>query len=39
MVRERPKPVTLTDAAAERVRALMAREGKGFLRVGVTNGG
>lgn len=39
MVRERPKPVTLTDAAATRVRALMTREGKGFLRVGVKNGG
>ncbi|MFN3834923.1 MAG: HesB/IscA family protein [Glycocaulis sp.] len=39
MVRERPKPVTLTKAAATRVSALMAREGKGFLRVGVKNGG
>jgi iron-sulfur cluster assembly protein len=39
MVRERPKPVTLTEAAATRVQALMARDGKGFLRVGVKNGG
>lgn len=39
MARERPKPVTLTETAATRVRALMAREGKGFLRVGVKNGG
>lgn len=39
MTRERPKPVTLTDAAAERVKALMARGGQGFLRVGVKNGG
>ena len=39
MNRPRPKAVTLTDAAAERVKALMARSGKGFLRVGVKNGG
>jgi iron-sulfur cluster assembly protein len=39
MTRERPKAVTLTDAAAERVKALMARGGKGYLRVGVKNGG
>lgn len=39
MRRERPKAVTLTDAAAERVKALLARQGKGYLRVGVKNGG
>ena len=39
MARERPKAVTLTERAAERVNALMAREGKGYLRVGVKNGG
>lgn len=39
MVRERPKAVTLTEAAAERVKALMAKNGKGFLRVGVKKGG
>ncbi len=37
--RPRPKPVTLTDAAAQRVREVMAERGAGFLRVGVTNGG
>jgi iron-sulfur cluster assembly protein len=37
--RERPKAVTLTDAAAERVKALMAQREVGFLRVGVKNGG
>lgn len=39
--RERPKIVRLTDAAAERVRAILARrpEGAGALRVGVKNGG
>ncbi len=31
--------VTLTDRAAARVKALMARQGAGFLRVGVKNGG
>ncbi|MEZ5939225.1 MAG: iron-sulfur cluster assembly accessory protein [Hyphomonadaceae bacterium] len=37
--RPRPKVVTLTDAAAERVRELMAAKDVGFLRVGVRNGG
>ena len=37
--RARPKIVTLTDAAAMRVREIMAEKGAGFLRVGVTNGG
>jgi len=31
--------VSLTDAAAERVRELMAEKDKGYLRVGVKNGG
>ena len=39
MALPRPKAVTLTDTAAERVKALMAKNGKGFLRVGVKNGG
>lgn len=40
-VRARPKIVTLTDAAAERVKAIMASkpEGAAALRVGVKNGG
>ena len=39
--RPRPKPVTLTEAAAERVKAIMARAEKPYvgLRVGVKNGG
>ena len=37
--RERPKAVTLTDAAAERVKTIMTDRGAGFLRVGVKNGG
>jgi len=37
--REKPKIVTLTDAAAERVKSIMASSAKPFLRVGVTNGG
>jgi iron-sulfur cluster assembly protein len=37
--RPRPKVVTLTDAAAERVREVMADRNVGFLRVGVKNGG
>ena len=39
--RERPKPVRLSDAAAERIREIMANaEGKvQGVRVGVTNGG
>jgi iron-sulfur cluster assembly protein len=39
MRRERPKAVTLSNAAADRVKSLMNREGAGFLRVGVKNGG
>ncbi|MGX6647952.1 HesB/IscA family protein [Maricaulaceae bacterium MS644] len=38
-MRERPKAVTLSDAAAERVKSLMAKTDKAFLRVGVKNGG
>lgn len=37
--RPRPKIVSLTDAAAGRVREIMDEKGAGFLRVGVTNGG
>ncbi|MBC6983263.1 iron-sulfur cluster assembly accessory protein [Caulobacter sp. 17J80-11] len=39
--RPRPKVVTLTEAAAERVKAIMARADKPYvgLRVGVKNGG
>ncbi|MEO9969516.1 MAG: iron-sulfur cluster assembly accessory protein [Hyphomonadaceae bacterium] len=37
--RPRPKIVSLTDAAAERVREIMSERGAGFLRVGVKNGG
>lgn len=39
--RPRPAVVTLTDAAAERVKAIMARADKPYvgLRVGVKNGG
>jgi iron-sulfur cluster assembly protein len=41
MVRARPKVVTLTDAAAERLKAIMARSEKPVagLRVGVKKGG
>ncbi|WP_107713070.1 iron-sulfur cluster assembly accessory protein [Oceanicaulis sp.] len=39
MARHRPKAVTLTEAAAERVKKLMADRDAGFLRVGVKNGG
>ncbi|MGO8952703.1 MAG: HesB/IscA family protein [Rhodomicrobium sp.] len=41
MARTRPKVVTLTDAAAERVKAIMARSETPFagLRVGVKKGG
>jgi len=39
MARPRPKAVSLTETAAERVKALMAKNGKGYLRVGVKNGG
>ena len=37
--RPRPKLVTLTDAAADRVREILDERGEGYLRVGVTNGG
>lgn len=37
--RARPQVVRLTPAAAERVREVMARTEKPFLRVGVKNGG
>ena len=37
--RPRPKLVTLSDAAAERVREIMEEKGAGYLRVGVKNGG
>ena len=37
--RPRPKLVTLTDAAAERVREILGERGEGYLRVCVTNGG
>ena len=37
--RPRPQLVTLTDAAAERVKSIMAEKGAGYLRVGVKNGG
>ncbi len=39
MPRSRPKLVTLTDKAADRVKAVMAQRGSGYLRVGVKNGG
>ena len=37
--RPRPKLVTLTDAAAERVQDILSNKGQGYLRVGVKNGG
>ena len=37
--RARPKLVTLTDAAADQVREVLAERGEGYLRVGVKNGG
>jgi len=37
--RPRPKLVTLTDAASERVAEIMQEKGAGYLRVGVSNGG
>lgn len=37
--RPRPKLVTLTDAAAEQVRAILDEREQGYLRVGVKNGG
>ena len=39
MARQRPKAVTLTEAAADRVKQLMADRDAGYLRVGVKNGG
>lgn len=40
-IRPRPKVVTLTDAAAERIKAIMSRSESNVIgvRVGVTNGG
>ena len=37
--RPKPKLISLSDAAADRIREIMANEGAGYLRVGVTNGG
>ena len=37
--RPRPHVVSLTDAAAERVRDVMAKSEKPYLRVGIKNGG
>ena len=37
--RPRPQLVTLTDAAAARVREILSEREQGFLRVGVKNGG
>src|SRR5262245_1325711 len=37
--RPRPQIVSLSEAAAERVKEIMANSGKPYLRVGVTNGG
>ncbi|AMS29108.1 MAG TPA: FeS assembly scaffold SufA [Hyphomonadaceae bacterium] len=37
--RPRPQVVSLTDAAAERVRDVMAKSEKPYLRVGIKNGG
>ena len=37
--RPRPQLVTLTDAAAERVREILSEREQGYLRVGVKNGG
>ncbi|MEM7661585.1 MAG: iron-sulfur cluster assembly accessory protein [Pseudomonadota bacterium] len=37
--RPRPKIVSLTTSAADRVREIMEEKGAGFLRVGVKNGG
>lgn len=37
--RPRPKIVTLTDAAAARVKEIMTASAKPYLRVGVNNGG
>ncbi|MCI4644419.1 MAG: iron-sulfur cluster assembly accessory protein [Hyphomonadaceae bacterium] len=37
--RPRPKIVSLSDAAAVRVKEIMSERGSGYLRVGVKNGG
>ncbi len=37
--RARPKIVTLSESAADRVRTIMDQRGAGYLRVGVKNGG
>jgi iron-sulfur cluster assembly protein len=37
--RPRPQVVTLTDAAADRVRDVMSKTDKPYLRVGIKNGG
>ncbi len=37
--RPKPKIVTLSDAAAKRVKEIMDAKGHGYLRVGVKNGG
>ncbi|VAV99958.1 Iron-sulfur cluster assembly iron binding protein SufA [hydrothermal vent metagenome] len=39
MTRKRPQIVSLTEAAAVRVKQLLAEKQQGFLRVGVQNGG
>lgn len=39
MARPRPKVVSLTEAAAARVKQIMSRTDKPYLRVGVKNGG
>ena len=41
MTKARPKPqiLSLSEAAAARVKTIMAERGKGFLRAGVSNGG
>jgi iron-sulfur cluster assembly protein len=39
MARPRPQVVSLTPAAAARIKAIMAESGKAYLRVGVSNGG
>jgi iron-sulfur cluster assembly protein len=38
-IRPKPQIVSLSDAAAERVKTIMQERGKGYLRVGVANGG
>lgn len=39
VARPRPKIVTLSDAAADKVKAIMSASDKAYLRVGVKNGG